>query len=204
VERVLYSFTGSTDGYAPNAGLILDQGGNLYGTTYLGGSGYPGDGVVFQLTPSGSGWIENTLHIFTGGADGYWPGANLVFDDAGNLYGTARYGGAYGGGTVFIVVPFTVLYNFPCNDCNAGPISLTIDAAGNLYGTTWAAGAYRYGSVFKLTRSSNGWIFADLYDFTNGSDGRSPGGVTLDANGNLWGTANGGASGYGVVFEITP
>lgn len=209
MEQVLYSFSGGADGYSPNTGIVLDQSGNVYGTTFLGGNGYPGEGVVFQLTNSGTGWTDHTIHTFTGGSDGYWPGA-VVLDNAGNLYGTARDGGIYGGGTIFELTPtgggwnFNVIYNFPCNDCSAGPVGLLIDPAGNLYGTTWAAGAYGNGSVFKLSYSSGNWVFTDLYDFTGGSDGTRPQGLTLDAHGNLWGSADGGAYGSGVVFELTP
>jgi len=91
--------------------------------------------------------------------------------------------------------------------------SLAMDAHGDLYGATEDEGAYGYGSVFKLTRSDNGWVYTDLYDFTGGSDGAYPvGNVTLDGNGNIYGTAgNGGLQqcpgyypGCGTVWEITP
>lgn len=81
-----------------------------------------------------------------------------------------------------------------------------MDTGGNLYGTTSADGAYEDGSVFKLTATGGGWSYTDLCDFTGGSDGAGPfSGVTLDASGNLYGTASGGgAHGHGVVWEITP
>ena len=84
--------------------------------------------------------------------------------------------------------------------------SLVMDASGNLYGTTRQDGLYPSGSVFKLSRSNGSWTYTSLHDFTGGSDGAYPNGVTLDANGNLYGTAqSGGAYGsYGVVWEITP
>ena len=80
-----------------------------------------------------------------------------------------------------------------------------MDAAGNLYGTTYWEGTHGVGSVFRLTPSGGGWKYSDIYDFTGGSDGLHPESVTVDANGNIYGTADsGGAYGYGVVFEITP
>jgi uncharacterized repeat protein (TIGR03803 family) len=101
VLNVLHSFTGGTDGAYPEAGLIADMAGNLYGTT--GGGGAAGQGTVFQLTPSGA---LNVLHSFTGGSDGGRPAADLIADAAGNLYGTTVLGGANtscpgGCGTVF-------------------------------------------------------------------------------------------------------
>jgi len=140
--------------------------------------------------------------------------AGLIFDQAGNLYGSASSGGSGNGGTVFELMPsngnwnFNLLYSLSgSGGSRNGPLrSLTMDAAGNLYGTTYSDGAYGAGSVFKLKPSNGAWTYTDLYDFTGGDDGANPyGGVTLDANGNLYGTtAFGGASDAGVVWEITP
>jgi uncharacterized repeat protein (TIGR03803 family) len=140
-----------------------------------------------------------------GGSDG-----GLMRDSAGNLYGTTLTGGDNGGGTVYELSPsnggwtFTTLYNF---SGNGGSFAVLImDAAGNLYGTTIGDGAYGQGNVFKLTPSNGSWIYTSLHDFTGGSDGSQPyGQVTLDANGNLYGTASiGGPDNKGVVWEITP
>ena len=101
-ETVLYSFTGGADGAIPEAGLIRDAAGNLYGTTSEGGNtsgscaGYGGCGVVFKLDAAGN---ETVLYTFTGGADGLWPYAGLIRDAAGNLYGTTVFGGTYGAGS---------------------------------------------------------------------------------------------------------
>ena len=118
--------------------------------------------------------------------------------------------GPEGGGTVYELSPstggwtFTTLYSLPGSDGSYA--NLTMDAAGNLYGTTFGDGAYGHGNVFKLTPSNASWTYTSLYDFTGGSDGSgSWSNVTLDANGNLYGTTYaGGINGLGVVWKITP
>ena len=204
IESVIHSFKGAN----PVAGVILDAHGNLYGTTSFGGPA--GDGVVFKLSRSGSGWKETVLYDFLGGSDGQYPVGGLVFDKAGNLYGSTFQGGANGGGTVYKLArsakgwKLTTLYSF---SGGAGPYNkLTFDAKGNIYGTTNGDGAHGDGSVFKLSRSNGVWKFTDLYDFTSGSDGGLPyGSVAVDAHGNIFGTATvGGSDNQGVVFEITP
>lgn len=216
-ESVIYSFIGTGDGANPNAGVVLDQSGKLYGTAPLGGSS--GWGTVFQLERSGSSWTENTLYDFADGNDGATPTAGLIFDRSGNLYGATAYGGTGGGGTVFQLSPsdgswiFALLYSLQGQGFDpppGPPASLVMDAAGNLYGTTLSGGEYQAGSVFKLTPTAGGWIYTSLHDFTGGDDGANPaGGVTLDVNGNLYGTVYNGGSGCipvgcGLVFEITP
>ena len=208
-ENVIYRFGGSPDGDLPNSGVILDGAGNLYGTTYYGGT--DGVGTVYQLSPSGSGWDERIIHDFPGsGEDGVVPACGLILDPSGNLIGATPAGGSGGGGTVFQLTPsggawtFSLLYNF---SAGTGPYaSLMMDAAGSLYGTTFTVGTDGYGSVFKLTSSGGGWTYADLYDFTGGNDGANPESTPVfDANGNLFGTTNaGGVYGQGVVFELTP
>ena len=219
-ESVLYSFTGGSDGASPYSDVILDQAGNLYGTTWQGGvSGCAfgtGCGTVYQLTPSGSGWKENTLYSFQSATDGGNPPAGLIFDPSGNLYGATWTDGPGGGGTVFELSPadgswtFTSLYALNGTGGPAG--SLVMDGAGSLYGTTDSDGAHGVGSVFKLTPSNGGWIYTSLYDFTGGSDGYFPlCRVVFDTSGNLYGTTYAGGNnndcggyGCGVVWEITP
>jgi uncharacterized repeat protein (TIGR03803 family) len=204
-ESPIYSLTDSSGAF-PYSGVIFDQSGNLYGTAIRGGGA--GLGAAYELTPSGSGWMENTIYSVQGAA-GQFPYGGLISDRSGNLYGTTNAGGK-GGGAVFELTPSngkwapTVLYSF--SNGNSGPYSgVTIDALGNLYGTTYADGAHGKGSVFKLTLSNGTWSEQDLYSFTGGSDGANPiGGVVLDASGNLYGTASGGGSGSGVVWEIAP
>ena len=113
-EQVLHSFNNNgIDGFDPQAGLIFDKNGNLYGTTLAGGT-YNG-GTVFELTPAGGGgWTEQVLHSFNkNGTDGYYLWASLIFDGAGNLYGTTWVGGTYGNGTVFELSPV-----YPCVICS--------------------------------------------------------------------------------------
>jgi uncharacterized repeat protein (TIGR03803 family) len=216
-EKVLHNFNADgMDGENPYAGLIFDAAGNLYGTTSDGGTS--NSGTLFELTPAAGGtWTEKVLHSFSGGADGTHPYAGLIFDAAGNLYGTTDLGGAYGYGTVFELTPAAggtwtekVLHNFN-NDGTDGiePLApLIIDAAGNLYGTTYQGGAYNsYGTVFELTPAAGGtWTEKVLHSFGSGTDGLIPyGGLIFDAAGNLYGTtAYGGTNDLGTVFELTP
>jgi len=213
--KVLYRFTGGTDGSQPFAGLILDTSGNLYGTTPQGGA--CGNGVVFKLTKNSDGsWTESVLHAFAGGTDGATPYAEVTFDTSGNLYGTTQYGGASSAGTVFQLAPNSdgtwterVLYSFTGGSDGANPFSGVIfDGGGNLYGTTYYGGASGAGVVYKLTPNSDGtWIERVLHTFTGGLDGGNPdfGNLTFDTAGNLYGpTGYGGGSGSGVVYKLTP
>jgi uncharacterized repeat protein (TIGR03803 family) len=213
-KTVLYNFTGGADGNSPR-GVIFDGAGNLYGATASGGN--QRRGTVYQLVPKGLGWTQKVLYNFQGLSDGANPGDALVMDQAGNLYGTTGYGGTgcdylYGCGNVYELSAsitgnwtLTVLHSFSYWDMGSVE-PLTMDAAGNLYGTTFREGVYGCGSVFKLTRSGSDWTYRSLHDFTCGSDGGWPtSNVTLDTNGNLYGTATeNGANGVGVIWEITP
>lgn len=207
-ESVLYRFTGDGgDGANPYAGLLLDGAGNLYGTTKAGGP--VSNGTIFQLSPSGSGWAESVLYGFDAANDGFWPVGGLIFDQSGNLIGATTSGGVNAGGIAFqFTRPGTegVLTSFVGHLEGGVYGSLTMDAAGNLYGMNYDDGAYDHGSVFKLSPSLDGWTYTDIYDFTGGPDGQCPyGNVLIDAQGNLYGTAElGGQYGAGVVWEITP
>jgi|SRR5271167_4589392 len=212
-ERVIHTFTTQGgDGQRPWGGVIFDQSGDLYGTSTNGGA-HGAYGTIYELIPAGLTWTERILYSFQGKDDGEFPFAGLIFDQAGNLYGTTCCGGSDGVGTVYEFTPssgtFSVLYgNFGGYGGLDG--SLVMDAAGNLYGTTQSGGAYNFGSVFKLTHGSGGWTYTSLHDFCAGgwpcSDGALPhGGVALDAQANLYGTtAEGGTSYSGVIWEITP
>jgi len=207
MESLVYSFRGGDDGGNPYAGLTPDAAGNLYGTAPLYGKG--GGGTVFQLAPSGSGWVASTLYYFTiQSENGYYPLSGLIFDSQGNLYGDTPYGGAGGAGTDFELTPsaygwnFNLLYSFFGGE--SGPAGdLMMDRAGNLYGTAYSINSY--GLVYKLTPSNGSWTYSVLHQF-NGQDGQGPNGaVIMDAQGNLYGTTfSGGTYGWGVVWEITP
>lgn len=198
------------DGYSPDAGLVMDAKGNLYGTTYQGGE--HNDGVVYKVAPNGR---ETILHSFGAtSTDGSGP-ANvvLVMDKQGNLYGTTAYGGTNDEGTVFKVTAAgveSILYNFGASrsDGITPEAGLTIDSEGNLYGTTVYGGRYEDGTVFRLSRSGTEAI---LHSFqNNGTDGYNPYAAMIrDSAGNLYGvTYNGGKTcGFttcGTVFEISP
>ena len=213
-ESVLYRFTQQSDGAFPFAGVIADKNGNLYGTTVFGGDRdcYPnmnGCGVVYELTPSDSGWTENTLYMFYN--SGGFPYAGFISDALGNLYGASASGGIGNSGVVFEMIlsngswTYQSLYGLP--GIGQGPVrNLTMDSEGDLYGTTVSGGKYGLGSVFKLTRLGLAWTYTSLHDFTGGNDGGDPmSSVLLDANGNLYGTSSfWGPYGQGVVWEITP
>jgi uncharacterized repeat protein (TIGR03803 family) len=212
-ESVLHNFNSNgTDGAYPQAGLVIDTVGNLYGTTNNGGTS--GFGTVFELTPAADGsWTEKVLHSFGSGADGANPQAGLIFDAAGNLYGTTYEGGTNLYGTAFELTPAgggnwteKVLYNFGAGTDAAYPGgSLIFDAAGNLYGITTFGGPAGSGTVFELTPAGGGWTEHVLHNFNSLANGIFPyGGLTFDATGNLYGTTStGGTSSGGTVFKLT-
>jgi uncharacterized repeat protein (TIGR03803 family) len=237
---VIYNFGASfAGGEGPQATLLVDATGNLYGSTISGGNTggicASGCGVVFELSPSSSGtWTGTVLHSFTG-TDGSWPRAPLIFDAVGNLYGTTQYGGdtsacGNGGcGTVFELSPNstggwteTVLYSFTGRTDGSLPFysGVIFDAAGNLYGTTAGGGHNSQcnggcGVVFKLSpNGSAGWTETAIHSFTGKSGYPDYGGgwpessLTSDASGNLYGATywggKGGGTGDGVVFKLSP
>ncbi len=214
-ELVLKAFNGD-NGNAPAGNLTFDAAGNIYGTTYEGGSHLTG--LVFKLSPGGgAGWNETILYTFHGtgfssGPDGVNPVAGVVFDSAGNLYGTADYGGPANLGAVFKLSPNpdgtwteSVLYAFRGGSDGGHPYGgVIVDQQGNLYGTT-QGGAGSHGTVYKLSPGSGGqWTETILYAFQGGADGSTPyGGLVMDSAGNLYGTTPfGGQYNGGVVFEI--
>jgi uncharacterized repeat protein (TIGR03803 family) len=218
-ERVLHNFGGvSGAGEVPGSSLIFDSAGNLYGTTEAGGANKVG--VVFELSPrTGGGWTQKVLHSFSAhDGDGQTPQSGLVFDSAGNLYGTASGGGTDGVGAVFELSPpvppstewsETVIYSFLNNGVDGqNPLEkLIFDSAGNLYSTTFGGGGGTVGTVFELSPSGGGlWTETLLHTFSPVGDGDDPrSGLTMDAAGNLYGvTLFGGAHSDGTVYELTP
>jgi uncharacterized repeat protein (TIGR03803 family) len=224
----LYSFcaqSGCTDGANPWAGLVQAANGDLYGTTWAGGTdpfggGY--GGTVFKITPSGT---LTTLYNFcsqSGCTDGEYIISGLVQATNGDFYGTASQGGADGNGTVFKITlsgTLTTLYSFcsqsGCTD-GALPAAGLIQATnGDLYGTTEGGGVnyqgppYGSGTIFKITPSGT---LTTLYNFCSQSgcvDGAGPGWLVPDTNGTLYGaTFFGGTSsacrnGCGTVFSLS-
>lgn len=230
---VLHSFTGGADGESPDAGLTMDAGANLSGTT---ANGARGGGTVFKLSYKGSGWVFTPLYAFEGGSDGKTPFLGVIIGPNGTLYGTTQHGGIPhcdpidgGCGTIYNLAPAahvspnlfgpwaeTILYRFMGGSSGKYPSGIILDQSGNIYGTAsqgGAAGCFTgsCGTVFELTRSAGGiWTESTIYTFTGGDDGGSPGGVTLDGAGNLYGTdeVGGYTGGYchpygcGVVYEL--
>jgi uncharacterized repeat protein (TIGR03803 family) len=209
-ERVLHSFRNNgVDGYEPYGGLTIDPVGNLFGAARLGGP-YD-DGMIYELSPGGSGgWTEKVVHTFNY-VDGAIPWSSLTFDSVGNLYGVAFEGGSRGEGTVFELTltgghwAEKVLHNFGISPDGSNPYgNLIFDSAGNLYGTTSYGGTGANcsfggcGVVFemKLTPGGN-WVESVLHTFNNnGVDGfYSTAGLTMDSAGNLYGTTSYGGSG---------
>jgi uncharacterized repeat protein (TIGR03803 family) len=202
-EQVLYNFAGSPDGSQPSSSLTMYNG-NFYGTTYSGGLGY---GTVYELSPNGSGgWTETILYSFCQNqdcTDGQNPTYSyVIFDNEGNLYGTAYSGGNYGYGVVFELTPTatapwneTVLYNFANSPDAANPSNgLIMDSAGNLYGIAFAGGDTNgNGCVFELSPSGGTWTENVIYNINS-----TYAGLTLGPTGNIYGTT------YGSVFQLTP
>jgi len=226
-ETILHAFTGyPNDGFLPNATLLLDSAGNLYGSTSNGGSdgrcvdsfgNSLGCGTLFELSrEQGGGWSETGYYSFAEGNSNSGVGTSgLSFGPQGGLYGTAGNTGTYGGGTFFQVSAgsgswtLTPLYNFGSyNGDGLGPNAITFDSSSNVYGTTSAGGSSSTcsgcGTVFELSPSSNSWTERILYSF-NGpyADGKLPtGGIVLDASGDLFGTTSEGGVDYGYTGEF--
>ena len=223
---MLHTFPiGSSDGFWPRANLIFDDAGNLYGATTRGSDN---GGTVFELTPGQNGtWTETILNNFCSTSCGSTYGG-LIFDAAGNLYGTTSDGGSgFGYGTVFELTPGldgtwteTTLYNFcSASNCADGAFpygGVIFDAAGSLYGTTASGGTHEGGTVFQLTPAGGNWTEKVLHSFdVPGNYQAGPfSGVVFDSAGNLYGTVWGGGInsdkcdpdqvGCGIVFELTP
>jgi uncharacterized repeat protein (TIGR03803 family) len=196
-----------TDGQLPQAALIQATGGDLYGTTYFGGT--YGHGTVFKITSKGT---LTTLYSFS---DGTSPSAALVQARNGNFYGTTLLGGANGGGTVFKITPtgkLTTIYSFcsqpNCTDGSNPSAALVQATNGNFYGTTSEGGdvtchdPYGCGTVFEITAAG---VLTVLHSF-EGADGEVPlAGLAQATDGNFYGTTYfGGANSSGTVFTITP
>jgi uncharacterized repeat protein (TIGR03803 family) len=212
-HSTLYSFSCGFDGKNPYGGVTFDANGNLFGTTVAGGSGNicagDGCGVAYELTKNGL----RVLYDFQGGSDGFGPGGAVIFDTAGNLYGTTPDGGVNSAGTVYelskrgnqwherVIHAFTGLADGGVGSLGA----LHIDAYGDLFGVTEIGGAHSAGTIYEMMPDAGGtWDFRTLYAFRGQPDAGSPyGGLIQDGKGNLFGTTYyGGANGAGSVFEL--
>jgi uncharacterized repeat protein (TIGR03803 family) len=217
---VIHNFSGGGDGATPMAGLVMDRGGNFYGTAAFGGNmggncGAGGCGVVFRLS-NHSGWVLSPLYSFLGGNDAANPEGNVAIGADGSLYLTVRQGGGVcngsGCGAVVSLKPplsacksalcswaETVLHRFTGED-GANPVGAVVfDQSGNLYGATTNGGFDNGGTVFELTASS-GWmerILRNAYGYPNS-------GPIFDPGGNLYGTTFIGGNGQGSVYQLTP
>ena len=209
---LLHTFAGGKDGAKPSGLLAMDDAGNLYGSTFEGGSNNAG--VAFELSPASGMWKETVLHTFTGGLDGSEPGG-LILGPDGNLYGTTATGGT-GFGVVFELSLAkngtwheTVVHSLAGGEDGATPGSLAFDASGNLYAASASGGTSPYcsggcGLVFKLSKESNGtWKDTPLHSF-NGQNGEEPWALVFDKFGNLYGAAYGGGVGLGLIFKLDP
>lgn len=211
---VIHAFTGGTDGGVGSLGSLLYLDGDFYGVTEIGGDFAAG--TVFQLFPSGGGWAFRTIHQFQGEPHAGFPYGGLITDGHGKLLGTTYYGGADGMGTVFALarggggVKESVLHSFTGGNDGASPTSTPVfDNAGNLYVMTSSGGnpSCQCGTIFELSRSLNGGAKGTIiHSFTGSRDGGFPNyGLTIDMNGNLYGTTPvGGTHNQGVIFSFTP
>jgi uncharacterized repeat protein (TIGR03803 family) len=199
----LYSFTNGIDGSIPDASLIQASDSFLYGVTGAGGTN--GNGAVFQISTNGS---LTPLYSFTGSIDGGYPYASLIQAGDGSLYGTTRYGGTNGDGTVFQITTngsFTSVYSFTGGNDGAYPVAGLVQSGnGFLIGTASAGGVNGNGTVFMI--NTNGWHFAPLSLFTGGDDGADPNASLIQAaNGNFYGTSTaGGFADNGTIFMLDP
>jgi len=226
-ERILYIFGGAPDGSVPNDSLVFGQSGELFGTTYAGGTSNLGS--VFELAPPaapGAKWTETVLYSFgTRSGDGFNPMSGPIKDKNGNLYGTNQGDGVTTFGTVYEISPpasrgawtETLVFSAFSSATGylpTGPVS--IDREGNLYGTAYSGGSCvgegssGCGTVFELTPPTSpggAWNETVLYYFTglNGDGANPEAGVVIGADGTLYGTTLfGGTGDYGTVFWLAP
>jgi len=223
-ETVIFTFNGK-DGAVPNSGVIFRGAESLYGTTAFGGP--DNNGVIFKLTENQNHtWSETVIHAFRGLDDGNTPFGTPLFDDAGSLYGTTRFGpGKHeaGDGIVFELIPAgkswseKILYEFKDSPDGADPYAgLISDGKGTYYGTTFNGGirskkclASTCGIVYSLTQSKTGkWEKQTIYRFCSKPDCTDPGnpkdGVIFDDAGNLYGGTSENPGGDGSVYELSP
>jgi uncharacterized repeat protein (TIGR03803 family) len=229
---VLYTFTGGVDGGNPLGSLVFDPAGHAYSTVSSGGAN--GLGGVFELAPpaqndAGKAWREKVLYSFEGGSDGAIPFGNVLFDAAGNLWGTTSIGGTAhigcppikGCGTIYALTPTgdggwkeRIVHRFSdaFKDGSIPRAGLVADAAGNLYGTTYEGGdtlacnGDGCGMVYELEfASTNHYTYKKLVDFNVNNGAYAQGPLFIGPNGILFGTTlYGGLDNAGTIFSLTP
>jgi uncharacterized repeat protein (TIGR03803 family) len=200
-ETVLHSFAGGTDGARPFGGLV-DAAGTLYGATSTGGAADSGTLFAFDISTA----AEAVLYSFTGGADGEYPYAGLIYQ-SGLLYGTAVFGGASGNGVAFSFDPATnaetVLYSFKGGLDGAAPYAGLLYQNGTLYGTTYYGGGMDNGTVFSIDATTGAETV--LARFKGNKAPANPYAGVIFRGKTLYGTTQyGGAAGLGAVFKLTP
>ncbi len=214
-HQTIWAFGGTSgDGAQPYSDLVIDKSGNLYGTTYGGGT--YNLGTVFELSKVNGVWTETLLHSFRGNGDGVEPYAGLLMAGSGTFYGTTIYGGHYGNGTVFKLFQsrgawkLKIIYSFTGGSDGYEPWGTLIkDKSGALYGTTKFGGTTDEGTVFMLSRSAGKWTETTLHEFDSfNEDGANPiAGLRWSPSGSLYGTTSYGGHcgppGTGTVFELT-
>jgi len=209
-ETVLHTFTGPpSDGAFPNAALVRDSNGNIYGTTWLGGSGCEpyGCGTVFKIDTAET---ETVLYNFTGKSDGCNPSQGMILDGSGALFGTTLDCGSFNNkGTIFKIDSagkFTVLHGFTGSDgANPAYGYLSMDKSGNLYGVTTSGGLFDYGELYKLSKGGQLTVLHSFRRDRDIRDGYSPyGSAVLDEAGNIYGTTNDGGSHFaGTIWKVS-
>jgi uncharacterized repeat protein (TIGR03803 family) len=207
-EKVLHTFSGSgKNAWGPEAGVVMDASGNLYGTTVFGGSS--GSGAAFKLTLIDGVWKQTVIHNFAAyESDGNQPVAGVTLDSAGNVYGTTENGGSDHAGTIFEISPngsggYTqkTIHSFKQSDGGYPMGNVIIDSVGNLYTLTGIGGTIGEGTLVELSpKTGGGWTETVLYNF---SDIPGPY-LTVDASGNFYGIAGGGNNNQGVIWKISP
>ncbi len=223
---VLHNFTGGPDGANPLNGLTIDAAGNLYGTASAGGQrvsgcenyeGSYGCGVVFEMKPSGSGWVLTPLYEFPGGANNSDPTLGVVFGPDGALYGVA------GTGLYRLAPGPTRCADFQCRwqenllytfqgppDASAPSSRVIFDSTGNMYGVSYFGGAYGNGAIFQLTHPGSAWTESVIHSFNSEgglSQGLPEGSLVIDHSGDLYGTTDCSATlgcFWGAVWELQP
>jgi uncharacterized repeat protein (TIGR03803 family) len=207
---ILVNLKGAT-GESPFAGMVADADGNLFGTAFSGGND---NGTVFEVVKTATGYLSTPRILFTfDGPHGALPGAGLIIDAAGNLFGTTLVGGASDNGTVFEIAKTahgyastpTVLVSFDGTNGMNPYAKLLEDAAGDLFGTTYSGGGLGGGTAYEIVKTKKGYSDTPVtlfdFDITHGSFPQSS--LIADARGDLFGTTSrGGALNFGTVYEI--